>query len=30
LVKGSRAVGMDSIVLAISHDDANHQTLRHH
>lgn len=30
LVKGSRAVGMDSIVLAISHDDANHPTLRHH
>lgn len=30
LVKGSRAVGMDSIVLAISHDEANHQTLRHH
>lgn len=30
LVKGSRAVGMDSIVLAISRDVANHPSLRHH
>lgn len=30
LVKGSRAVGMDQIVQAISHAVANHQTSRHH
>jgi UDP-N-acetylmuramoyl-tripeptide--D-alanyl-D-alanine ligase len=30
LVKGSRAVGMDTIVGAISREDSVHQTLRHH
>lgn len=30
LVKGSRAVGMDSIVLAISRDVANQSSLHHH
>ena len=30
LVKGSRALGMDRIVPAISRDDVVHQSLHHH
>jgi UDP-N-acetylmuramoyl-tripeptide--D-alanyl-D-alanine ligase len=30
LVKGSRALGMDQIVPAISRDDVVHQSLHHH